>query len=94
MTDVGLGVETITQDQGLDFVTHAATVDLDIPSGKTVLSSGIVTDGFGNAFMSASGPHPTDSTKWRFQMSINQQSGGFGNSMTCHCWMIVANAAS
>lgn len=94
MTDAGLGRGVITQDQGLDSTTHSATVDLDVPAGKVVISSGISTDGFGNAFMSASGPHPTDDTKWRFQMSINQQSGGFGFSMTCHCWMVVLNAAS
>lgn len=94
MTDVGIGLETVTQDQYLDAGgTTSATVDLAIPSGKIVIASGIRVDSFGNAYMSADGPHPTDSTKWRFQMSINQQSGGSGYSMTCHCWMIVANAA-
>jgi hypothetical protein len=93
MTDVGLGYELIVQDQ---YVSGASTitVDVSIPDGKVVISSGISTDGFGNAYMSADGPHPTDSTKWRFMASTAMQSGGGGYSMEIHCWMIVVNAAS
>jgi hypothetical protein len=85
-----LGLQTITQTAS---VTSTTTVDLDIPAGTAVLGSGIQVDGFGNAYMSADGPHPTDDTKWRFQASVEQQSGGTGYSMSITCWMIVANAS-
>lgn len=91
MADIGLGYELITQSQEVSGTTE---VDLDIPSGKIVISSGINVTGFGNAYMSADGPNPDDDTKWQFWVSNLQQSGGEGYSMAAVCWMIVVNAAS
>lgn len=92
MADVGIGLETLTHSET---VTSSTTVDMDIPTGKVVLASGIqCPSGFGNAFMSANGPHPSDNTKWRFQASVAQQNGGNGYSTGIECWLIVANAAS
>lgn len=92
MTDIGFGREIISQDQALN--SGSVTVDLDVPAGKAVISSGISADGFSNAYMSANGPHPTDDNKWRFMASNTLQNGGTGYSMTVHFWMIVVNAAS
>lgn len=91
MTDVGLGYELITQTAS---VGSTSTIDISIPTGKVVISSGIQVNGFGNALMTADGPHPTDNTLWRFQISVDMQSGGTGYGVDVTCWMIVLNAAS
>jgi hypothetical protein len=88
MPNVGLGIQTVTQTAT---ITSTSIIDLDIPSGTAVISSGIQVAGFGNALMTADGPHPTDDTKWRFQASVAEQSGGNGYSVSVTCWMIVAN---
>ncbi len=85
-----LNLQLLTQT---DTITDVTTYDMDIPSGTAVVGSGIQVAGFGNAWMSASGPHPTDDTKWRFHGSVKQQSGGDGYSMNVTYWMIVANAS-
>lgn len=95
--DIGLGLQTTTQSAWVDGPSGASplTIDVDIPVGKVVISSGIqLPDGFGSHYMAADGPHPTDATKWRFQASVNDGTGGWGYSMTILCWMLVVNAAS
>ncbi|HEY1705577.1 MAG TPA: hypothetical protein VGG75_38315 [Trebonia sp.] len=85
-----LGLQLLTYD---DTVTSNTTYDMAIPAGTTVLGSGIQVSGFGNAWLSADGPHPTDNTKWRFQGSVKLQSGGDGYSMDVTYWMVVANTS-
>jgi hypothetical protein len=95
MADIGLGIQTVTQTAT---ITSSSIVDVDIPANTIVVSSGIqITSselGSGSAFMSADGPHPTDATKWRFQASVANQSGGNSYTVDILCWMIVANAAT
>lgn len=95
MTDVGLGFEMLTQSAT---VTGGSTIDITIPTGKVVISSGVqyVSGGFGgygSGYTTADGPHPTDATKWRFYAQVNLQSGGGGYSSDILCWMMVMNAA-
>lgn len=85
-----LGVQLLTQ---ADTITSTTTYDMNIPTGTVVVGSGIQVAGFGNAWLSADGPHPTDASKWRFQASVKQQSGGNGYSMDVTYWLIVVNAS-
>ena len=94
MASLGIELQTITQTVE---VTSSSIIDLDIPEGTAVLSSGIQVNATitgGTCYMSADGPHPTDSTKWRFQPSVESQTGGTGYPINVTCWMIVATAAT
>lgn len=83
------GFQRIVSSQYLD---GAVTADMSIPPGMAVVASGVSADVLNNAFASADGPHPTDVTKWRFQVStVLQAGGGNGTPMTVHCWILVAS---
>ena len=93
MPDIGLGYQIVTQDQVVD---TNVIVDMDVPAGKIVISSGINVDsvgGYGTAFKTANGPHPTDGTKWQFHVSTGLENGSTGYPVSCHFWLIVVNLA-
>lgn len=77
-------IQLVTQD---GTASGAPTVvDLDIPTGTAVLGSGVQGPQSDGGLFCTSGPHPTDATLWRFNVS----SPSYSTPYTC--WMIVANA--
>ena len=94
MTDLGVGFQTQTISQTAT-INSTSVIDLSIPANTTVLASGIQPSKIDNSttLMSFHGPHPTDTTKWRFQASVELPYGGSGYPVNITVWMVVGNGS-